>query len=86
MARWDLELFETDDEDVKFKHDCHVMCPKLESKGLRAKVKDRWNAYVVETVVYLEYAMCRGVLGTILREKPQMQHTTPCRCSVTVAV
>lgn len=44
MARWDLELFETDEEDVKFKHDYHVMCPKLGSKGVRVKVKSRWNA------------------------------------------
>ncbi|KAJ8121942.1 hypothetical protein ONZ43_g1731 [Nemania bipapillata] len=44
MARWDLELFETDEEDVKYKHDYHVMCPKLGSKGVRVKVKGRWNA------------------------------------------
>ncbi|KAI8626899.1 cytochrome P450 [Xylariaceae sp. FL1651] len=35
MARWDLELLETDEEDVRFKHDYHVMCPKLGSKGVR---------------------------------------------------
>ncbi|KAI0904518.1 cytochrome P450 [Ustulina deusta] len=40
MARWDLELFETDEEDVQYKHDYHVMCPKLGSKGVRVKVKD----------------------------------------------
>ncbi|KAI0854976.1 cytochrome P450 [Xylaria cubensis] len=44
MARWDMELFETDQDDVKFKHDYHVMCPELGSKGLRVKVKDIWNA------------------------------------------
>ncbi|KAI2629785.1 cytochrome P450 [Hypoxylon sp. NC1633] len=33
MARWDLELFETDEEDVRFKHDYHVMCPRLGSQG-----------------------------------------------------
>ncbi len=42
MARWDLELFETDEEDVQYKHDYHVMCPKLGSKGVRVKVKGRW--------------------------------------------
>ncbi|KAI0544301.1 cytochrome P450 [Xylaria curta] len=44
MARWDMELFETNEDDVKFKHDYHVMCPELGSKGVRVKVKDRWNA------------------------------------------
>ncbi|KAI1773034.1 cytochrome P450 [Hypoxylon cercidicola] len=43
MARWNLELFETDEEDVKFKHDYHVMCPRLESQGVRVKVKGRWG-------------------------------------------
>ncbi|GAW18576.1 hypothetical protein ANO14919_080540 [Xylariales sp. No.14919] len=43
MARWDMELFETDEEDVKYKHDYHVMCPKLGSKGVRVKVKGRWG-------------------------------------------
>ncbi|KAI1277295.1 cytochrome P450 [Xylaria sp. FL0933] len=42
MARWDLELFETDEEDVKFKHDYHVMCPKFGSKGVRVKVNGTW--------------------------------------------
>ncbi|KAH9883683.1 cytochrome P450 [Xylariomycetidae sp. FL2044] len=42
MARWDLELFETDETDVVYKHDYHVMCPKLESKGVRVKVTGRW--------------------------------------------
>ncbi|KAJ3577087.1 hypothetical protein NPX13_g3484 [Xylaria arbuscula] len=40
MARWDLELFETDEDDVTFKHDYHVMCPKLGSKGVRVRVRD----------------------------------------------
>ncbi|KAI8947359.1 cytochrome P450 [Xylaria longipes] len=43
MARWDLELFETDEEDIKYKHDYHVMCPKLGSKGVRVKVQGRWG-------------------------------------------
>ncbi|KAJ8127373.1 hypothetical protein O1611_g6263 [Lasiodiplodia mahajangana] len=43
MARWDLELFETDEEDVQYKHDYHVMCPKLGSKGVRVKVKGKWG-------------------------------------------
>ncbi|KAI1179024.1 cytochrome P450 [Nemania sp. FL0916] len=41
MARWDLELFETDESDVTFRHDYHVMCPKLGSKGVRIRVKGR---------------------------------------------
>lgn len=43
IARWDLELFKMNEEDVKLKHDYHVMCPKLESKGVRVKVKGRWG-------------------------------------------
>lgn len=38
MARWDMELFETDDRDVAFLHDYHVATPKLDSKGVRAAV------------------------------------------------
>ncbi|KAI0112038.1 cytochrome P450 [Nemania sp. FL0031] len=41
MARRDLELFETDEYDVTYKHDYHVMCPNLGSKGVRVKVKGR---------------------------------------------
>lgn len=43
MARWNLELFETDEEDVRFKHDYHVMCPRLGSQGVRVKVKGKWG-------------------------------------------
>jgi len=38
VAKYNLELFETDEEDVKFKYDYHVAHPKLDSKGVRAKV------------------------------------------------
>ncbi|KAI1430777.1 cytochrome P450 [Xylaria sp. CBS 124048] len=41
MARWDLRLFETDETDVKFKHDYHVLRPSLESKGVRVRVHGR---------------------------------------------
>ncbi|KAI1126435.1 cytochrome P450 [Nemania abortiva] len=41
MARWDLELFETDEEDITYKHDYHVMCPKLGSEGVRVKVNGK---------------------------------------------
>ena len=41
MARWDMELFETVEEDVKYLHDYHVMCPRLGSKGVRVRVKRR---------------------------------------------
>ena len=39
LARWDLELWETDDADVEFKHDYQVATPKLDSKGVRVLVK-----------------------------------------------
>lgn len=41
VARWDLELFETDEGDVRFVHDYQVAHPRLDSKGVRAWVKGR---------------------------------------------
>ena len=41
VARYDLELFETDVSDVEFRHDLQVAHPKLESKGIRAIVKQK---------------------------------------------
>jgi hypothetical protein len=39
FTRFDLELYETDESDVKMKHAYLVPYPKWESKGVRAKVK-----------------------------------------------
>ncbi|KAI0118668.1 cytochrome P450 [Nemania sp. FL0031] len=41
MARWDMELFETVEEDVSFCHDYNVLCPRLGTKGVRVKVLGR---------------------------------------------
>jgi len=41
MARFDIELFETGIEDVKFMHDFHIVYPNLDSKGVRAMVKGK---------------------------------------------
>lgn len=38
MARWDMRLYETTEQDVAFCHDYHVMCPRLGSKGVRVEV------------------------------------------------
>jgi cytochrome P450 len=38
MARWEMRLFETDEGDVEMRHDYHVLCPKLRSKGVRVEV------------------------------------------------
>jgi cytochrome P450 len=38
MARWDMRLFETTADDVEFRHDYHVLCPKLGSRGVRVEV------------------------------------------------
>ena len=38
MARYDIELFQTDMADVQFQHDYLVAFPKLNSKGIRAMV------------------------------------------------
>ena len=36
---YDLDLFETDESDVEFRHDYQVAYPKLDTKGVRAIVK-----------------------------------------------
>ncbi|KAL8791162.1 MAG: hypothetical protein Q9195_006001 [Heterodermia aff. obscurata] len=41
VARYDLELFQTDSSDVEFRHDYHVAYPKLGSKGIRALVRGK---------------------------------------------
>ncbi|KAI1382876.1 cytochrome P450 family protein [Hypoxylon trugodes] len=41
MARWDMKLFETENQDVEFLHDYHVATPKLDSKGVRVTVASR---------------------------------------------
>jgi cytochrome P450 len=41
MARWDMQLFETTEQDVSFCHDYHVLCPRLGSKGVRVRVLGR---------------------------------------------
>lgn len=41
MARWDMRLYETTEEDVAFLHDYHVLCPRLGSKGVRVEVTGR---------------------------------------------
>jgi len=41
VARWDMRLFETTEEDVAFRHDYHVLCPRLGSKGVRVRVLGR---------------------------------------------
>ncbi len=41
VARYDLELFETDISDVEFQHDYHVAYPRLDSKGVRAVVLEK---------------------------------------------
>ena len=41
VARYDLELFETDISDVEFRHEYMTFQPRLDSKGVRATVKGR---------------------------------------------
>ena len=38
VAKYDMELFETDERDVRFRYDYHVAHPRLDSKGVRARV------------------------------------------------
>ena len=44
IARWDMELYETSEDDVKFLHDYHVATPRLDSLGLRARVLRRFQS------------------------------------------
>lgn len=50
MARWDMNLYETTEENVAFEHDYHVMCPRLGSKGVRVevvgRVREQWDSVV----------------------------------------
>lgn len=41
VARYEMDLFETDISDVEFRHDYHVAYPKLDSKGVRAVVRGK---------------------------------------------
>ena len=41
IACYEMELFETDEDDVKFQYDFHVAHPKLNTKGVRVKVASR---------------------------------------------
>ncbi|KAI0485055.1 cytochrome P450 [Xylariaceae sp. FL0804] len=41
MARWNMELFETGLDAVAFLHDYHIATPRLDSPGVRARVRGR---------------------------------------------
>ncbi len=41
VARYDMDLFETDLSDIQFQHDYHVAYPRLGSQGVRATVKGK---------------------------------------------
>ncbi|TKA68158.1 hypothetical protein B0A55_07445 [Friedmanniomyces simplex] len=41
LATYDMELFETDESDVKFRYDNQISHPKRASKGVRASVRGR---------------------------------------------
>ena len=38
---YDMELYETDERDVKFQYDYQISMPRLDSKGIRAVVKGK---------------------------------------------
>ena len=40
-AQYEMELFETDESDVKFQHDYQISHPRLDSKGVKVLVKGR---------------------------------------------
>lgn len=41
VAKWDMELYDTDESDVAFQHDYQISQPKLDSQGVRAIVKGK---------------------------------------------
>lgn len=41
VAKYDMELFETDERDIRFQHDYHVAHPRLNSKGIRVTILGR---------------------------------------------
>ena len=41
VARYDMDLFETDISDVEFQHDYHVAYPKLDSTGVKVVVRGK---------------------------------------------
>jgi cytochrome P450 len=41
FAGFDMNLFETDESDIKFRHEYHISHPKPESKGVRAVVRGK---------------------------------------------
>jgi hypothetical protein len=41
IARYEMELCDTNEDDVRFQYDYHVAFPKLDTKGVRAKVISR---------------------------------------------
>ncbi|KAL8826760.1 MAG: hypothetical protein Q9191_003596 [Dirinaria sp. TL-2023a] len=43
VARYEMDLFQTDLSDVEFRHDYHVAYPRLGSKGIRAVVRGKAN-------------------------------------------
>lgn len=43
LRRFRFELFETDESDVRLKHDFFLPSPKLDSKGVRAHVVEIYN-------------------------------------------
>ncbi|KAK7612734.1 cytochrome P450 [Phyllosticta paracitricarpa] len=40
FRKYELELFETDESDVKMAHDFFIAAPKLDSKGVRVRVRE----------------------------------------------
>lgn len=39
LVEFDLELYETGIDDVAFKHDYQISFPKLDSQGIRVRVR-----------------------------------------------
>jgi len=43
-ARFEMDLYKTDERDVRFQYDYQMSHPRLDSEGVRAVVKGRYEA------------------------------------------
>lgn len=41
IARYEMKLYDTDEDDVRFQYDYHVAYPKLDTKGVRVQIMSK---------------------------------------------
>lgn len=43
LSRYDMVLFKTDENDIKFQHDYQISHPRLDSLGVRVQVEGKYR-------------------------------------------